>query len=93
MSEQFTFDLEVSVPLTLVAARIDLPKFNEEGVCPKCGSPSARVDYHRAIASYAPCGVYLQEVEQRGLEFPEHLDRTCDRCHYAWTEAVLNGHV
>lgn len=64
-----------------------LPPFNAGATCPKCGHDQVRVAYvseHRSWSSPS-CGLTHE------AKYVEHLDRSCQRCHYTWAEAVLEA--
>lgn len=61
-----------------------LKPFNPNAMCPKCGHDVVRVSYSVGGCPYpADCGV------SAAFDDGEHLDRTCQRCHYEWAEAVM----
>ena len=61
----------------------ELPPFNEEAICPKCGYEGIQAYWQRS-RKYAY--IYSNEEDR---ETREHLRRTCYRCHYEWNESVL----
>lgn len=64
-------------------SRPELPAFNPEAACPKCGHADVSVLYQDSGCPYPyTCG----EMAPFGSE---HLDRTCQRCHHRWAEAVI----
>lgn len=91
-------ELLVSYPLTeFPAPDWDLKPFTPgDPKCPKCGKASLRTAYEKAgqvntdrtcyrIFQAAPYELWTQ------VEFPEHLDRSCNVCGYAWTERTKEG--
>lgn len=57
--------------------------FYPSATCPKCGHGAIHTSYH------ARGGVRCDDHGQGMPWDPEHLERTCQRCHYEWAEAVL----
>lgn len=60
-----------------------LTPFDPEAKCPKCGHDDVRVNH---VGGYRYSCTH--EAKPRHPE-TEHLDRTCQRCHFGWAEAVL----
>lgn len=80
----------------------DLPPFSDPPQCQKCGHASAMVVWRQGVhpgcpntrmaTFYAP-GMSTSPETAARLEHArtiavEHHDRRCDRCGYAWVEAV-----
>lgn len=63
-----------------------LPPYAENATCPKCGHDDINVSYSKGTSFGAlGCAYYCS---LRG-SIKEHLDRTCNRCHYQWAESVI----
>ncbi len=62
-----------------------LRPFNQDAVCPKCGSSDVYV-------SHRPNGRDCSYPRRCGMsQFDgEHMDRGCRRCGYVWAEAPLD---
>jgi hypothetical protein len=61
---------------------MNLPPYNAEATCPKCGHDVVKTSYQpRGCSTPAHCGVRW--------DGPEHHDRNCQRCHYEWAESVI----
>lgn len=86
----------------IFAGKVLLP-FDPDARCPKCAYDAVKTEYrsgaHGGCMGYYKFPVqYLSDysVDLDALRvdadyrrsFPEHLDRTCARCSYAWAEAV-----
>jgi predicted nucleic-acid-binding Zn-ribbon protein len=54
--------------------------FDCNSKCPKCGHNKVSVHYHKWGSHGSSCA----DIEQ------EHLDRTCERCHYSWPELTID---
>ena len=61
----------------------DLPPFDENASCAKCGWGAIRAIYHRTSIEGCPC-----EFAQVWV-MDEHLCRVCERCGGAWCEATV----
>jgi hypothetical protein len=64
---------------------MNLPPFNPDTTCPKCGHDDVLMIYvsgHRAWDS-PRCGLVSTD------KYQEHMDRCCQRCHYEWPTAVI----
>ena len=65
----------------------DLPPYDIEARCAKCGSHgAAAVKY---VAEVEPPSVTMATWPVVDGGFPEHLRRTCDICGYSWVEACV----
>jgi len=66
-----------------------LKPFNEKAICPKCGGDKIQT-YHQGPIEDDPCW-YDRKNKPVG-KWPKHeyLHRTCDRCKYAWPEAIVS---
>jgi hypothetical protein len=63
------------------------PAYDPEARCPKCGYDCVATKHLREEWSYPPTSLE-KEFEPR-LVWPEHLERRCVRCDYAWREATV----
>jgi len=59
-------------------------RYNKDAVCPKCGSTDIHVIWHRGYRWGCP-------KQDPGFFGPEHMDRYCRRCGYAWVEIPLDA--
>lgn len=101
MHEQETLPLTIHIEQPLVPKdHWDIPPFNAEGVCAKCGYEKIHSRYHNGVATYEPCYDHFDshrttvapiggDTWVSASQFPEHLDRSCDRCSYQWVEATV----
>jgi hypothetical protein len=76
-------------PMTDTTEPLPLPPFSgDRPQCPKCGHKSARVVYLAygkcRHTSYVGTGVVI------GFQPNERLHRECDRCGFAWDEALAD---
>jgi ribosomal protein S27AE len=64
---------------------MELAKFDEKSICPKCGHGEIGTRYCKGTLSVSltPCRSEMK------ASFEEHMDRTCERCGYVWAQAVL----
>ena len=62
---------------------MDLPKYNPNVTCRKCGCTDIKTEYceHKGGRLMEICWCKVDD---------EHMHRTCERCRYEWLEAVLN---
>jgi hypothetical protein len=60
----------------------DLPAFDEDAHCPKCGGVEVRTIYHLSSKRGSLCGFDLGHGVLDG-----HLCRVCERCGHGWCEA------
>jgi predicted nucleic-acid-binding Zn-ribbon protein len=64
---------------------MELPPYNPESSCRKCGNEQPTLEYHEkpvhTLTKTTPCS---------GLDIGEHHDRRCTACGYAWCEGVLS---
>ncbi|WP_019548574.1 hypothetical protein [Streptomyces sulphureus] len=62
------------------------PYSGEETPCPKCRYPEAYTLYRSA--TQAVLDEFNGRLQRRG-PLPERLERQCQRCDYAWDEALV----
>lgn len=101
--DEFPLGSEVTVLFPLVEfspPSWSLPPFSGHKTrCIKCGTldedgVTVRVDYHASVEPTSPCwAVYMGQepgmaAKRAEVPFPEHLDRRCSNCRYAWVEAI-----
>ena len=61
-----------------------MPPFDKDAICPKCGEGNI-------TAVYIPTSVcWRLGCAHPDHHYPEHISRTCYRCHYQWREAPLD---
>lgn len=93
--QQQTFGLEIEHLVVLPVEPIPpvdpyrLPSYAPDAACPKCGHDVVSMKWHEVCSSGSACKVYIQAALSSRIPFPEHLDRTCSRCRYGWTEAIM----
>jgi hypothetical protein len=63
---------------------IDLPPFDKDGACPKCGFPGIRVLFHGGKREGFPCWSVVRWI------LDGHLCRVCNRCGHGWCEASVD---
>jgi hypothetical protein len=63
-----------------------LPPYAPEATCPKCGHDTANTVYSKGSWYGAVSCSY--SCSERSTH-REHLERTCQRCHYQWAEACI----
>jgi hypothetical protein len=74
----------------------NLPPYDAEGTCPKCGSVRVDVDHKGLMVEYPG---YYYMITKWWNETPlfyfhaEHILRTCGRCTHTWKERPLDFEV
>lgn len=67
----------------------DLPPFDEDATCPKCGHDDVAVIYE-ANTHYRICEQHnAPTLTQPACCRYEHFHRVCQRCRYLWAEACI----
>lgn len=66
---------------------VDLPPYNPEATCPKCGHDDVHTRYE-PTAHHHSCQV-REMVTDPVCCTAEHMERTCRRCGYQWPEACM----
>lgn len=92
---EFDLSTEIVVKYPLLESSTpswNLPNFTQ-GKCRMCGG-SVGVSFHDRVEMGEDCyQIYRDEggpeYEAAAGIFPEHLHRTCSKCHYSWVEKTL----
>lgn len=67
-----------------IGAVEDLPIFNHNNPCPKCGTLKVG---HKSISYTYDHGGNICTNNYRGY-YGEHFDRKCPQCQYGWAERI-----
>jgi hypothetical protein len=68
----------------------ELPPFDGTARCPKCDGDLILTVWHDGPHAYTAARACAAVTFVRTSYPPEHLCRTCQRCHYRWPEAVFS---
>lgn len=73
-----------------MSATVELPPFNADATCPKCGHDDVDTWYQLTAHCHGKgwCAAREAHYLARKCCEAEHLHRICKRCRFGWAEAV-----
>lgn len=71
-------------------APLQLPPYDPQAQCEKCGNDGIDTSHHQVSAPVSLAAFYSGDP-CAGRGYGEHICRTCRSCGYTWPEATLDA--